>query len=143
MRKLSSLVTRVDERYNNMDMPTYEVSVDYGFTATHALPLPSGGLEESHTHDWRVTAMFRSPQLRQDTGVVVDFLDVRQALTAVCNELDGKDLNALPAFDGGNVSAEHVAEYIATVLADRDGYEGILYCVQVTEATGCRAAYYP
>jgi len=124
-------------------MPAYEVSVDYGFTARHALPLPTGGLEEPHTHDWRVTATYRADRLRPDTGVVVDFLDVRRALTAVCENLDGKDLNALPAFHGKNVSAERVAEHIATVLIRRDGYEGILYRVKVTEATGCRAAYYP
>jgi len=119
-------------------MSTYEVSVGGRFTASHALPLAGGGREETHKHEWRVTATFRSSSLSGETGVVVDFVKVQASLNAVTDQLDGRDLNSLPVLADGPPSAERVAEYLAERLAtDR------LYRVSVTEAPGCSAAYYP
>jgi len=131
-------------------MAVYEVNVQKAFTADHSLPLPDGTAEPSHRHEWIVTATFRSGRLDETMGVVIDFLAVQAALAEICDPLDGADLNTLPAFADGGVSAERVAEFIAERLAaamadqlSQPGGEGAwLRCVNVTEAPGCSATFY-
>ena len=97
-------------------------------------------MEKSHEHAWRVSAVFRRETLDAD-GFVVDFLAVRHALADITNPLEGGDLNqALGCGDEG-LSAERVAEYLAGELARLLG--GAPYCLRVTEAPGCSAAFYP
>ena len=124
-------------------MSYYEVSVEHAFKARHWLPLPGGGQEEPHEHTWRVTATLRSRRLAEDTGVVVDFVQVKQALQTVCGDLEGAELNRMEAFSDGGASAERVAEYIATALAGRGGIGDLLTRLEVTEAPGCSAAFCP
>lgn len=124
-------------------MSHYEVSVEHAFKARHWLRLPGGGHEEPHEHTWRVTATLRSRRLTEDTGVVVDFVDVKRALQAVCGELDGGDLNTMEAFSDGGASAERVAQHIASGLAGRPGIGELLTRLEVTEAPGCAAAFCP
>jgi 6-pyruvoyl-tetrahydropterin synthase len=124
-------------------MSTYEVSVCASFRATHALPLGSGGMEEAHEHSWDTTATFRSTRLDSETGVVIDFLAVRDALGKIASQLDGMDLNTLDEFADATTSAENVAARIAAALARELGAEPPLYRLAVTEAPGCSAAYYP
>ena len=124
-------------------MGTYEVSVSVSFTASHALPLGDGRMEQSHLHTWKTTATFRSPDIDNEMGVVIDFVDVRDELERIAAELDSVDLNALGAFAPATTSAENVAAHIADLLKrDLIGAEK-LYRVSVTEAPGCVAAYYP
>lgn len=124
-------------------MGTYEVSVDHAFSARHAVRLPDGSWEAPHCHLWQVTATFRSERLHEVMGVVVDFLDVQRALEKIDGKFQGADLNELSAFDGMSPSAERVAEYIAARLAAHLGPACGLYCVKITEAPGCGAAFYP
>lgn len=124
-------------------MGTYEVSVDCRFRARHAIALGEGQWEGPHEHDWAVTATFRSDKLEPRTGVVVDFLDVLRALKKLGGELEGRNLNEIDELAEG-ASAERVAEYVASRLARALASDaGKLYCVCMTEAPGCRAAYYP
>ena len=125
-------------------MGTYEVSVEHSFRAWHAIAMPDGSWENSHEHLWATTAVFRSRELNPLTGVVVNFLDVMRAMTDVATRLEGRDLNKLEPFASGGASAERVAEYLANLLREAMGKDGDkLYCVIVTEAPGCRAAYFP
>ncbi len=124
-------------------MGTYEISVDHRFRARHAIVLSEGEWEESHEHEWLVTATFLSDELTPVTGVVVDFLDVTDALKEIGDDLEGRDLNKIDELAEG-ASAERVARYLARRLARALGPEGDkLHRVCVTEAPGCRAAYYP
>lgn len=131
-------------------MAVYEVNVQKAFTADHSLPLPDGTAEAPHSHEWLVTATFRSGRLDETMGVVIDFLAVKAALADICDPLDGADLNAQPAFADGRASAERVARFIAeqltAVLADQLSAPGgpgpWLRCVGVTEAPGCSATFY-
>ena len=100
-------------------------------------------MEEAHEHSWETTATFRSTRLDSETGVVIDFLAVRDALGQIASQLDGLNLNTLDAFARATTSAENVAAYIATTLADRLPAPAALYRLAVTEAPGCTAAYYP
>ncbi|MHC4981641.1 MAG: 6-carboxytetrahydropterin synthase [Planctomycetota bacterium] len=127
-------------------MKTYEATVTHAFRASHAVPLETGGVEDPHEHDWRVSATFRSARLAEPMGVVIDFTKVQTALAAVASELENADLNAHAAFAGKSSAAERLAEYIAGRLAEllevgKDSAE--LYRVAVTEAPGCEAAFYP
>ena len=124
-------------------MGTYEVSVEHAFDASHAIRLPDGSWETMHAHTWRATATFRSRRLDEATGVVVDFLEVERALKAAAAQLSGRELNATDAFLGRSPSAERVAEHLAGLLTADLGAAAGLYRVEVTEAPGCAAAFYP
>lgn len=124
-------------------MSTYEVTVERSFKASHALRLPDGGLEEPHEHTWSVTVAFRSDTLDEPMGVVVDFEQVDRVLRAIADDVEGADLGDLPALAGASPSAERVAEWLAGLLAERLDAGARLYSVTVTEAPGCRAAFYP
>ncbi len=132
-------------------MAVYEINVQKAFTARHSLPLPDGTAEPAHSHDWLMTATFRAEQLDEAMGVVIDFLAVDAALAKIAAPLHDGDLNALPAFADGRVSAERVAEFIAGQLAAEltdelcppDGRGAWLHSVNVTEAPGCSATFYP
>lgn len=125
-------------------MGLYEAGVTRSFTARHSILISSSEGEPSHEHLWRFTATFRSSSLSEPQAVVVDFLDVLPVMDAIASELDGKDLNALDYFNDGRASAERVAEYLANQIIQRLSVGGkLLHRVEVTEAPGCFAAYYP
>ena len=124
-------------------MSTYEVSVERSFKAVHALRLADGRMEDPHEHTWCVTAAFRSESLAEPMGVVIDFVEVDEALAAIAYACDGAHLNSLPVFSAESPSAERVAEWLAGLLEERLGADGRLYSVTVTEAPGCRATFFP
>lgn len=124
-------------------MSVYEAIVERSFKATHALHLPGGATEAPHEHTWCITAVYRSETLEEPTGVVIDFTAVAEVLEAITAACDGVDLNALPAFSRVSPSAERVAQWLAGLLDERLGADGRLYSVTVSEAPGCRAAFYP
>ena len=102
-----------------------------------------GSLEEPHEHEWHVVATFRSGVLDEPMGVVIDFVEVENALADIARELEGSNLNALEAFSDEKPSAERVARHVAGLLAERLARGDLLHRVRVTEARGCSAAYYP
>lgn len=120
---------------------TYEVTVESDFAARHAIAMADGRMEASHSHRWHVAAVFRGDRLDPVSGVLVDFLDVKAALDALAQELDGTDLNAHEAFGAGSPSAERVAEFLARRLMQAMEGKGALYRLEVSEAPGCRAAF--
>jgi 6-pyruvoyl-tetrahydropterin synthase len=121
-------------------MGMYEVSVSAGFTASHGVCLPAGGLEPIHPHAWQVTAWFRATQLDRH-GFVVDFVTARAALEELCHAWEGRNLNAVIGPADTGTSAEILARELAQRLAAK--LRSPVYCLRVTEAPGCQAAYYP
>ncbi|MCY2931056.1 MAG: 6-carboxytetrahydropterin synthase [Planctomycetota bacterium] len=119
----------------------YEVTVESGFAARHAIAMADGRMEASHSHPWHVAAAFRGERLDPASGVLVDFLEVKAALDALARELDGTDLNAHEAFRAGAPSAERVAEFLARRLMKAMAGKAALYRLEVSEAPGCRAAF--
>ncbi len=59
---------------------------ELSFCSSHFILLPSGQCEALHGHDFRVEAEISGSI--DDKGLVVDFLEVHQALQAVVAELD-------------------------------------------------------
>ncbi|MCD4699987.1 MAG: 6-carboxytetrahydropterin synthase [Phycisphaerae bacterium] len=121
-------------------MGTYEVTVSARFSARHSVALPGGTMEDPHGHDWQVTAAFRADRL-DENGFVIDFTAAQAALEEITGEMEGADLNDSPVGEGGDATAERVAEYLAGQLSGRLGRD--VHCVRVTESAGCDAAFYP
>jgi 6-pyruvoyltetrahydropterin/6-carboxytetrahydropterin synthase len=120
----------------------FEISVTGRFTAAHQLRLADQGLEPLHEHNWRVMVTTAGHEL-DDTGVLLDFSHIQSRLTRLLGKWQHGHLNRLPEFASRAPSAEHVAIYIAEQMG-RDLPEGVrLRCVEVEEAPGCVARYFP
>ena len=88
----------------------FEVSVEQSFAAGHALRNYKGACENVHGHNFKVLVTIEGQKL-DDTGMLVDFLDVKASMHEVIAGLDHKFLNDVPPFDKVNPSAENIAEY--------------------------------
>ena len=88
----------------------FEVSVEQVFAAGHALRNYKGKCENIHGHNWRVQVVIEGEQL-DGTGLLVDFIDVKDLMGSVIARLDHQFLNEVAPFDVKNPSAENIAEY--------------------------------
>lgn len=88
----------------------FEVSVEQVFAAGHALRNYKGKCENIHGHNWRVQVVLEGEQL-DGTGLLVDFIDVKDLMGLVIARLDHQFLNEVAPFDVKNPSAENIAEY--------------------------------
>ena len=88
----------------------FEISVENTFAAGHALRNYRGKCENVHGHNFRVQVTIEGERL-DDTGLLVDFLDVKKSMQDVIARLDHQFLNEVPPFDVKNPSAENIAEY--------------------------------
>jgi 6-pyruvoyltetrahydropterin/6-carboxytetrahydropterin synthase len=99
----------------------FEVSVDQTFAAGHALRNYKGKCENVHGHNFRVQVTIEGERL-DDTGMLVDFVDVKKSMQDVIARLDHQFLNEIPPFDVKNPSAENIAEHFyAAMNADLAG----------------------
>ena len=94
----------------------FEVTVDQTFAAGHALRNYKGKCENVHGHNFRVQVVIEGEKL-DDTGLLVDFIDVKAAMRAIIERLDHVFLNDISPFDVKNPSAENIAEYFYTEMA--------------------------
>jgi 6-pyruvoyltetrahydropterin/6-carboxytetrahydropterin synthase len=88
----------------------FEVSVEQTFAAGHALRNYKGKCENVHGHNFRVQVTIQGERL-DDTGMLVDFIDVKNLMRGVIERLDHQFLNEVAPFDEKNPSAENIAEY--------------------------------
>lgn len=118
----------------------YSVTIEGSFSAVHRVPMASGELEPMHGHDWLVRASFCSREL-DASGMVVDFLSARDALSSILERLHHRDLNEVSALRefGAYPTAEVVARFVFEGLAGAK--LGAVARVEVTEAPGCVGAY--
>jgi 6-pyruvoyltetrahydropterin/6-carboxytetrahydropterin synthase len=96
----------------------FEVSVEQTFAAGHALRNYKGACENAHGHNFRVRVTLEGERL-DDTGLLVDFLDVKRSMGEIIARLDHVFLNEIPPFDVRNPSAENLAEYFHQELSRR------------------------
>ena len=120
----------------------FEVSATSSFSAAHQLRLPDGSAEPLHRHNWRVTVTYAGSVL-DEMGVLVDFDALSARLDRLLATLNDQNLNTLPAFAERNPTAENVALHIAERLAVELPAAAVLKCVEVEEAPGCLARYFP
>lgn len=89
----------------------YEVFVDETFAAAHNLRNYKGKCENLHGHNYKVRVALAGPDL-DSTGLLYDFVHLKQVIQSVIRSLDHQYLNELKPFDVLNPSAENVAKFI-------------------------------
>jgi len=89
----------------------YEISVDTTFAAAHNLRDYYGKCEDLHGHNYKVRVVVEGPEL-DSTGLLFDFVHLKQVIQGVIQSLDHKYLNELAPFDRLNPSAENIARHI-------------------------------
>jgi 6-pyruvoyltetrahydropterin/6-carboxytetrahydropterin synthase len=95
----------------------FEVSVEQTFAAGHALRDYKGKCENVHGHNFRVQVTIEGERL-DNTGLLVDFIDVKDKMREVIAKLDHQFLNEVPPFDAKNPSAENLAIYFCEELTE-------------------------
>ena len=94
----------------------FEVSVDQSFAAAHNLRDYKGKCENLHGHNYKVRVTLSGKEL-DSTGLLYDFVNLKQAMHNVIRSLDHVYLNEFPPFDKLNPSAENIAKYIYDEMA--------------------------
>ncbi|MCX5750058.1 MAG: 6-carboxytetrahydropterin synthase QueD [Candidatus Saganbacteria bacterium] len=89
----------------------YELVVEKTFDAAHALRGYNGPCENLHGHTWRVQITLSSVKLNK-IGIVKDFREIKEALSASISDFDHTNLNDLPIFKKENPTSENLARII-------------------------------
>ena len=93
------------------EQDVYEVSVEESFAAGHYLRGYKGKCENQHGHNYRVRITLAGQELDK-TGLLYDFVHLKQVIQSVIRSLDHKNLNDFAPFDTLNPSAENIARHI-------------------------------
>lgn len=96
----------------------YELKIVTDFSAAHHLRNFRGKCEALHGHNWKVEVVVSGTGL-DDSGVVLDFAEVKAATRDVMSEIDHCYLNELPFFTRHNPSSENIARYIFERLQEK------------------------
>ncbi|GAB4260970.1 MAG: 6-carboxytetrahydropterin synthase QueD [Deferrisomatales bacterium] len=119
----------------------YELKIEDAFAAAHNLRGYQGQCEELHGHNWKVEVVVRADRL-DDTGLAIDFKDLKEATQEVLERLDHTYLNDLPIFRDVNPSSELIAKYIFEEVARRVDREGLwVHRVTAWESEKACASY--
>ena len=106
-----------------LQKPLYEVKIVTDFAAAHQLRNFRGKCENLHGHNWKVEVVLRGYHL-DESGVLVDFGEVKQVTRSILTELDHRYLNDLPFFQNRNPSSENIAHYLFERLGEHFDKEG-------------------
>ncbi len=120
----------------------FEISVSAHFSAAHHLREYKGKCEAHHGHNWDVDVCVRGSGL-DETGMLVDFKDVKANLASVLEAFDHSDLNSLESFKELNPTSENIARYLYKALSlvmNTECYR--VYRVSVHETPGSIASYW-
>src|SRR5579884_2865954 len=96
----------------------FEIYVEGSFSAGHALRGYKGKCENPHGHNYKVRVTLEGSSL-DDTGLLCDFVVLKQAMRETMAQLDHKYLNDQAPFDQINPSAENLAKYFYEEAARR------------------------
>ena len=122
----------------------FEVSVEQSFAAGHALRNYHGKCENVHGHNFRVRVAVQGEQL-DTTGLLVDFLEVKNLIGGVVDGLDHQFLNEVSPFDEINPSAENIAKYFYDKVSGglKNEVPVRISAIQVWETDTSSAIYRP
>jgi 6-pyruvoyltetrahydropterin/6-carboxytetrahydropterin synthase len=96
----------------------YELKIITQFSAAHNLRNFRGKCEALHGHNWKVEVVLSGKDL-DDSGVVLDFAEVKAATGEIMSEIDHRYLNDLPFFMENNPSSENIARFIFHRLQEK------------------------
>lgn len=128
----------------------YEITVSRVFSAAHAIRLYDGSTEPLHGHNWTVEVSARANQLDQ-IDVVMDFHLLEKILDDLVAQVHNQNLNEIEPFASSsegehpkaNPTAERVASWLGTQIAEALPPHVSLASVRIGEAPGCVATYRP
>ena len=123
----------------------YEVSVEENFAAAHNLRNYQGKCENLHGHNYKVRVTMCGNEL-DASGLLYDFVHLKQAVQSVIRSLDHRYLNDVAPFDQINPSAENIAQYIhdeAARLLPRSANGAMIASITVWETETSAATYRP
>lgn len=120
----------------------FEVMIERNFSSAHQLRGYKGKCENLHGHNYKIEIYARGNEL-DNIGLLVDFVELKQAADEVVQYLDHRNINELPPFDEElNPSAENLARYILERIAARVGDERVqIYKVRCFETPTSVATY--
>ena len=95
----------------------YEVTVEATFSSGHYLRNYHGKCENPHGHNYRVRVTLTGEAL-DETGLLLDFKELKQVLRPVVDYLDHQMINDLEPFTTLNPSAENLARFFFTKTND-------------------------
>ena len=120
----------------------YELSIESGFAAAHALRGYEGECERVHGHNFRVIARFPADRL-DDVGIAFDFKELSAGLDEIIGRLDHTDLSENEFLGGRNATAENLAELIYKALVAKfNDSPAAVRSVTVFESDRYGATYY-
>src|SRR5215210_6968875 len=120
----------------------FEVMIERNFSSAHQLRGYRGKCENLHGHNYKIEIYARGRELNE-VGLLVDFVELKQAADEIVNFLDHKNINELPPFDEKlNPSAENLARFILERVARRVTDERVqVYKVRCFETPTSVATY--
>ena len=120
----------------------FEVMIERNFSSAHQLRGYKGKCENLHGHNYKIEIYARGRELN-NIGLLVDFVELKEAADEVVNFLDHRNINELPPFDAElNPSAENLARYILERVAARVGDARVqVYKVRCYETPTSVATY--
>ncbi len=120
----------------------YEVIIKTGFSAAHQLRCYDGKFENLHGHNWTAIVTVQASELdKMEVGV--DFILLKEKVTAILSQLDYQNINEVPPFDEKNPSAENIAKWVFDQLASELNSEIVrVKRVEIKEFDDCGAAYF-
>ena len=116
----------------------FQITVEDSFAAAHRLREYEGKCRQLHGHNYRVRVSLEGEQL-DETGLLMDFGEVRRLLREIIEPFDHRLLNDVPPFDTLNPSAENMAKYFYEELSERLPVR--IAEVRIWETEGAAAAY--
>ena len=135
-------ITCCGNRAKDGKLVMFELSARGRFSAAHQLKGYPGACAEFHGHNWEVEVFVRGTVL-DDTGILLDFRDLKSALNEVLEELDHVDLNSVAEFKRVNPTSEHLSRYIFRELGVKlAAVGGKLDRVSVYETPETRSTYW-
>lgn len=122
---------------------TYLLVVKGSFAAAHRLVGSGGRCENLHGHNFKVELTVGGDVL-DDSGMLMDFTDLKKILRSILSDLDHRDLNAVHPFSEKSPSSEIIAEYICRRADEElDGGSARVVSVTVSESDTASATYWP
>ncbi|MDF1527343.1 MAG: 6-carboxytetrahydropterin synthase QueD [bacterium] len=121
----------------------YRLTIKDGFAAAHRLAGSGGKCESLHGHNFGVSLEVAGDRL-DETGMLMDFGDLKEILKTVLAQLDHSDLNEHPEFSRSSPSSENIARFIWHKVSEAiDPQSVTVVSVTVNESETASAKYVP
>ncbi len=95
---------------------TYTLKIVTDFASAHTLRGYPGACQRMHGHNWKVEVEVIAIRL-DETGMGIDFKEIKQATRKIADRLDHRYLNELEPFTEINPTAENIAAHFYQELS--------------------------